>query len=201
MTCGCWPVHHRTLSPVVLCLLPQGCLSRGVRASGSYQEWTRESGSFSMCYHPWSYVSNILVRPASSWGAPGRLGTPSRQSTGVDPPVAIRRGEVAQMKSYREPRCSPRERPGCRGTFGIASRVPSFHTWSVKTLQEETWDFSLDAVAGKGLILRWRGNHVVFLEPPCAYTTLISIRNDHNLEYSYLFNNYSPLLPFATVYT
>ena len=38
--------------PVVLCLLPQGCLSRGVRASGSYQEWTRESGSFSMCYHP-----------------------------------------------------------------------------------------------------------------------------------------------------
>ena len=37
--------------------------------------------------------------------------------------------------------------------------------------------------------------------PPCAYTTLISIRNDHNLEYSYLFNNYSPLLPFATVYT
>ena len=38
--------------PFVLCLHPQGCLSRGVRASGSYQEWTGESGSFSMCYHP-----------------------------------------------------------------------------------------------------------------------------------------------------
>ena len=31
-------------------------------------------------------------------------------------------------------------------------------------LQDGTWGFSWDAVAGKGLILRWRGNHVVFLE-------------------------------------
>ncbi len=27
-----------------------------------------------------------------------------------------------------------------------------------------TWDFSWGAVAGKGFILRWRGNHVDFLE-------------------------------------
>ena len=31
-------------------------------------------------------------------------------------------------------------------------------------LQDGTWEFSGDAVAGKGLILRWRGKHVVFLE-------------------------------------
>ena len=30
---------------------------------------------------------------------------------------------MAQMKSYREPGCSPRERPGCRGTFAVASKV------------------------------------------------------------------------------
>ena len=31
-------------------------------------------------------------------------------------------------------------------------------------LQDSTWDFSRDAVEGKGFILRWPGNHVVFLE-------------------------------------
>ena len=32
--------------------------------------------------------------------------------------VAIRRGEVAQMKCCWEPRCFPRGNPACRGTFG-----------------------------------------------------------------------------------
>ena len=31
-------------------------------------------------------------------------------------------------------------------------------------IYEGTWDFSWDPAAGKGLILRWRGNFVVFLE-------------------------------------
>ena len=31
-------------------------------------------------------------------------------------------------------------------------------------LQDGTWDFSWEAVAGKGLILWWRGNQVLFLE-------------------------------------
>ena len=31
-------------------------------------------------------------------------------------------------------------------------------------LQFLKWDFSWDAVAAQGYILRWRGNHVVFLE-------------------------------------
>ena len=38
-------------------------------------------------------VSNFLVRLASSWSAPGRSGMPSRQSRGIEPPVAIKRGE------------------------------------------------------------------------------------------------------------
>ena len=111
--------------PFVLCLHPQGCLRRGVRASGSYQKWTGKSGSFGMWHQPRGYVSNFLIRPASSLGAPGMSGTPSRQSRGIDPPVAIRWGEGAQKKWYREPRCSFRVRPVCQGTFGVTSRVPS----------------------------------------------------------------------------
>jgi len=52
--------------PFVLCLHPQGCLRKGVRASGSYQERTGKSGSFSVWHHPRGYFSNFLVRPASS---------------------------------------------------------------------------------------------------------------------------------------
>ena len=50
----------------LLCLHPQGCLQRGFRASGSFQEHTGKLGSFSMWYHPRGYVSNFLGRPASS---------------------------------------------------------------------------------------------------------------------------------------
>ena len=35
------------------------------------------------------------------------------------------RGEGAQMKWCREPRCSPRVKLGCRGTFGVTSKVLS----------------------------------------------------------------------------
>ena len=49
-------------------------------------------------HHPRRYVSNFLVRMASSLGAPGMWGTPSKQSRGIDPPVSNRRGEGAQMK-------------------------------------------------------------------------------------------------------
>ena len=38
--------------PFVLCLHSLGCLRRGVRASGSFQERTGKSGSFGMWDHP-----------------------------------------------------------------------------------------------------------------------------------------------------
>ena len=38
--------------PFIWCLPPQGCLQRGVRASGSFQERTGTSGSFDMWHHP-----------------------------------------------------------------------------------------------------------------------------------------------------
>ena len=47
-----------------------------------------------------------------------KAGNPSRPRRGIDSPVAIRRGEGAQMKRLRDPRCSPRGNPACRGTFG-----------------------------------------------------------------------------------
>ena len=52
--------------PFMLCLHPQGCLGRGVWTLGPYQERTGKSGSFTMWHHPRGYVSNFLVRPASS---------------------------------------------------------------------------------------------------------------------------------------
>ena len=52
--------------PFVLCLHPQVFLQRGVLASGSFQEWTVKLGSFGMWHHPRGYVSNFLMRPASS---------------------------------------------------------------------------------------------------------------------------------------
>ena len=109
----------------VLCLQPQGCRRRGVRASGSSQERIGKSGSFGMWHHPRAYVSNILVRPASSWSVPRRSGTPIRKSKEINPPVSIRRGEGAQMKWSRKLRCYPRVRPVCQENFGVASRVPS----------------------------------------------------------------------------
>ena len=96
------------LVTLLLCLHPQGCLRSGVQASGSYPEWTEQSGSFGMWHHPRGYVSNLLLRKASSLGVPGWAGTPSRQSRGIYPPVVIRRGESDQMKWCRELRCSPR---------------------------------------------------------------------------------------------
>ena len=51
------------------------------------------------------------LRRAGNWASrPGRRGIAS--------PVAIRRGEGAQRKRCRDPRCSPRGTPACRGTFG-----------------------------------------------------------------------------------
>ena len=56
--------------PFVLCFHPQVFLRKGVTASRSYQEQTGKSGSFGLWHHPRGYVSNFLVRPASSLGAP-----------------------------------------------------------------------------------------------------------------------------------
>ena len=52
-----------------------------------------------------------------------------RPRRGIDSPVAIRRGEWAQMKRCRHPRCSTRGTPAYRGTFWgrmKAVRVCSF---------------------------------------------------------------------------
>src|SRR5574340_740294 len=80
----------------------QGGVRRGVRAAGSYQEGTGKSGSYGMWNHPRGHVWNAFVRPASSRGATGRSGTPSRQSRGGDPPVQIRRGGRAQRRGCRK---------------------------------------------------------------------------------------------------
>ena len=90
----------------------------------------------------------------------GKAGEPSRQRRGIDSPVAIRRGEGAQMKWGQNPRCYPRGNPACRGTFGGRMKAVRDRF----ALQGGTGDFPSYAVAGKGVILRRRGTHVVFLE-------------------------------------
>ena len=47
------------------------------------------------------------------------------QSTGIESPVAIRRGDGAQMKWGRDSRSSTRGNPAFQGTLGVASREPS----------------------------------------------------------------------------
>ena len=127
-----------------------GSLSRAGRAIGGVRHVAL----------PMWLVSNFLVRPVSSCGAPGRPGNPSRPRWGIDSPVAIRRGEGAQMKQCRDPRCSPRGNPACQGLFGSRMKAGRDRL----ALQGGTGDFPRDAVAGKGLILPSGGNHVVFLE-------------------------------------
>ena len=84
---------------------------------GSYQEGTGKSGSYGMWNHPRGHVWNVFVRPASSLGATGRSGTPSRQSRGVDPPVAIRRLEGAQRKWCRKTSVFLSRETGMPGNF------------------------------------------------------------------------------------
>ena len=55
----------------------------------------------------------------------GKVGYPFQTKQGINPPVAIQMAEGAQMKSCREPRCSPRVRPVRWKTFWVASWVPS----------------------------------------------------------------------------
>ena len=109
--------------PFVLCLHPQGCLQRGVRASGYYQEQTGKSG-FSACGT--THVASLKFPRETSLilRCAGKVGNPFQTKQGIDPPVTIRRGEGAQMKCCWEPRCLPRVRLVCRENFGVASRVP-----------------------------------------------------------------------------
>jgi len=100
-----------------------------------------------MWNHPRGHVWNVFVRPASSSGATGRSGTPSRQSRGVDPPVQIRRGGRAQRR-------------GCRKTSGFLSRetgISGNFVGRIKgakcpfDLQFLTWDF--------GALVRAKAHH------------------------------------------
>src|SRR5574337_64129 len=84
-----------------------GFLSRGDRKSGSYGMWN----------HPRGHVWNVFVRPASTRGATGRSGTPSRQSRGVNPPVEIRRVEGAQRKWCRKTSVFLSRETGMPGNF------------------------------------------------------------------------------------
>ena len=59
-----------------------------------------------------------------------------------------------------EPSVLPSRETGMWGTFGGCMKGVRYRF----ALQDRTWDFPWDAVAGKGLILRRRWSHVDFLE-------------------------------------
>ena len=88
--------------------------------------------------HPRGHVWNVLVRPASSRGATGRSGTPSRQSRGVDPPVQIRRGERAKRRGCRKTSVFLSRETGISGNF--VGRIKGAKC--PFDLQFLTWDFS-----------------------------------------------------------
>ena len=111
--------------PLHLVPSPTGLPSKRCPSIGFISRADREIEVVRHVAPPTWLISNFLVRPASSWGAPGRPGTPSTQRRGIDSPVAIRRGDGAQMKWGRDSRCSTRGNPAFQGTLGVASREPS----------------------------------------------------------------------------
>ena len=56
----------RCQCPFELRVDPQGCVGRGVRVSGSYQERTGKSWSLGMWHHARGHVSNFFMRLDSS---------------------------------------------------------------------------------------------------------------------------------------
>ena len=91
-----------------------------------------------MWNHPRGHVWNVVVRPASSRGATGRSGTPSRQSRGVDPPVQIRRVEGAQRKWCGKTSVFLLRETGMSGHFVGRIKGAKYRF----DLQYLTWDFS-----------------------------------------------------------
>ena len=74
--------------PFVLCLHPQGCLQRGVLATGSSQEWTGKSRSIGMWHHPrGSPRISSCGRPHSKMRREGRESLPDHagESTLLSP--------------------------------------------------------------------------------------------------------------------
>ena len=62
----------------------------------------------------------------------GKAGDPSRQCRGIDSPVAIRRGEGAQMKWGWNPRCYPRGKPAQNTVGGGGSIFDQM--WSIHSI-------------------------------------------------------------------
>ena len=76
--------------PFVLCLHPQGCLRRGVRARGSSQEWTGKSRSIGMWHHPrGSSRISLCGRPHPEIRREGRESLPDHAG---DSPLLSRSG-------------------------------------------------------------------------------------------------------------
>ena len=101
-----------------LCLHPQGCLLRGVRhrvllKSGPGNRGRSTCGTTHVAHFKCPRETGLLLRCAR------KAGNPFQTCRGIDSPVALRRGEGAQMKRCRDPRCSPRGNQACRGTFGV----------------------------------------------------------------------------------
>ena len=120
---------------------PTGLPSKRGPGLGSFSKVDRGIGGICHVAPPTWLVSNFPVRPASSWGAPGRPGTPSEPRRGIDSPVVIRRGERAQMKLCQDSRCSLEgtRRVGellgvARMVSGTVSHFRAEHGTSLETL-------------------------------------------------------------------
>ena len=94
-----------------------GLQSKRCRGIGTYLEWMGKSVSFRMSHDPRGFPSSSNMRPASFSDATGRSGSLSTPSRAINPFVEIRGGEGAQIKLYRETRCSSPVRLVCRGIF------------------------------------------------------------------------------------
>ena len=124
-TCGCFQKMHGGVSAPSCCAFPHRVAFKEV--SGHWVHFKSRPGNRGRSACGTTHVARLEFPRETSiiLRCVGRLGTPSTQSRGIDSPVAIRRGDGAQMKWCRDPRSSTPGNPAFQGTLGVASREPS----------------------------------------------------------------------------
>ena len=90
----------------------------------------------------------------------GNVGNPLQTKHGSRPSCCDQEGWRGSQEVVPWTLVFPSSETGMSGNFGGRIKGAKYRC----VLQDGTWDFSWYAVAAKGLILRWRGSHVVFLE-------------------------------------
>ena len=135
-TCGCfWTMNGGVRAPSCCAFTRRVAFEKvsGPRVllkSGPGHQGCSACGTTHLAFLEFSREAGLIL-----W-CPGKVGNPSRPGRGIDSPVAIRRGEGAQRTLCRDPQCSLRGKPVCRGNFGGHMKGVRYRF----ALQDGIWD-------------------------------------------------------------